>query len=626
MNRVISAAVFAALLLGGHGAYGQSTLPTGAIQGRVLDERQAPVSGAMVSVVGRATVAATTDRDGRYTLKNLPYGPYILTVHSRGFFQSHARTIQLSTGILSAPLVQLARSGGSSTEPAKPQPESKTSTTNLAGFGGLELAALREAEPAPAETDAAADAKDAASSDDDGSETAWRLRHLPRSILKETATQAWVAQNTGTSAADWLGHVVTVGPTALFSDLALSGQINLLTTESFDRPGDMFGSNGMGHGVAFVSVGTQAAGGAWTMQGAMTEGDLSSWIVAGSYKSIESTSHAYDVGLTYSTQRYSGGNVAALAAMPDSARNAGTVYGYDQWTISPKLILGYGAALARYDYLSGAGVWSPRVSVMVPLNGLRITAVASQRSVVPGAEEFEPSATGLWLPPERTFSSLSDDGSFRPEQTRHAQLTVERDLAAGVSVLLRGFDQHVDDQLVEVFGVDLPNRATTPVGHYYVGTAGDFDARGWTVGVTQEIPGYVRAAIEYTVATAFWQRALDTRLNAGRLSPTENIYDLQTSVEATIPQTATKISAKYRMNTAFWNAVADALASRNANARFNIRVNQSLPFLRFSNADWEALFDIRNMFRDDNGYSSVYDEALAVRAPKRVVGGLMVKF
>ena len=57
-----------------------------------------------------------------------------------------------------------------------------------------------------------------------------------------------------------------------------------------------------------------------------------------------------------------------------------------------------------------------------------------------------------------------------------------------------------------------------------------------------------------------------------------------------------------------------------------MRVNQSLPFLRFSNADWEALVDVRNMFRDANALASLYDEALAVRAPKRIVGGLLVKF
>ena len=74
------------------------------------------------------------------------------------------------------------------------------------------------------------------------------------------------------------------------------------------------------------------------------------------------------------------------------------------------------------------------------------------------------------------------------------------------------------------------------------------------------------------------------------------------------------------------NGEPDAQFRSNANTRFNLRVNQSLPFLRFSNADWEALVDIRNMFREVDVESSVYDEAFAIRAPKRIVGGLLVRF
>ena len=138
-----------------------------------------------------------------------------------------------------------------------------------------------------------------------------------------------------------------------------------MTIESFDRTEEIFSDHGP-RSVAFVSVNTQAAGGAWSMQGAMTQGDVSSWIVAGSYKSIDSANHAYDLGMSYSTQRYDGGNAAALGAIRDSARNVGSVYGYDEWTISPRLILGYGTGYARYDYLGGPGVWSPRLSITVP--------------------------------------------------------------------------------------------------------------------------------------------------------------------------------------------------------------------------------------------------------------------
>jgi Carboxypeptidase regulatory-like domain/TonB dependent receptor len=646
MNRLVPAAVFALLVVAGSAVYAQSParslhspFPKGSIAGRVLDEKQAPVIGAMVSVVGRTTAAATTGVDGRYALKDLPYGPYVLSVHSRGYWQSRGRTVQLTAETVSAPTVQLARASTDKIPVTSQTPASSVRTsvkTQLAGFG--DFGAAPAPAPAASETGATtapaveATAGDTQESDGtDTGETAWRLRHLPRSILKDAALDGvWVSNPAfEPRGADWSGRPVTVGPAALFSDLALSGQINLLTTESFNRTGQMLNPTG-GRNVAFVSVGTQAAGGAWAMQGAMTQGDLASWIVAGSYKSIASASHAYDVGVSYSTQQYDGGNAAALAAMPDNARNVGSVYGFDQWTVSPRLIVGYGTAFARYDYLPGSGVWSPRVSLTIPIDGFRVKAVASRHALVPGAEEFAPSVTGLWLPPERTFSSLSSEGVFTPEQTRHLEIALERDLAAGVSVSVRGFSQRVNDQLVEIFAGDMPGHVSTP-GHYVVGTAGDIDTRGWGVGMTQEVAGYVRGTIEYTVATAYWQPSFDGGLSPRGLASTalfssENVYDLQTSIEATIPQTSTKIYAKYRMNTAFWSPEVDRVALANANTRFNVRVNQSLPFMRFSSADWEMLVDIRNMFRETDNYASLYDEALAVRAPKRIVGGLLVKF
>jgi len=249
--------------------------------------------------------------------------------------------------------------------------------------------------------------------------------------------------------------------------------------------------------------------------------------------------------------------------------------------------------------------------------------------LVPGQEEFAPSATGLWLPPERTFSSLSYDGRFATENIRHLQVAIERDLASGITVSMRGFDQRVDNQLIEIFDM-VPGGNEAPLGHYYVASGGDIDARGWAVGMTHEVPGYVRGTIEYTVSTAYWDPTSDvTMARAVRsvsISSSEKIHDLQTAIEATIPQTATRVSARYRMNTAFWNGEPDAQFRSNANTRFNLRVNQSLPFLRFSNADWEALVDIRNMFREVDVESSVYDEAFAIRAPKRIVGGLLVRF
>src|SRR4051812_20993363 len=118
MTRFVPVAAIAVFLLAATSTYGQSAprstrngFPAGSIEGRVLDATQAPVAGAMVSVVGRATAVATTDREGRYTLRELPFGPYVLSVHSRGYWQSRGRTVQLTNQKLSVPEIQLAKVG-----------------------------------------------------------------------------------------------------------------------------------------------------------------------------------------------------------------------------------------------------------------------------------------------------------------------------------------------------------------------------------------------------------------------------------------------------------------------------------------------------------------------------------
>jgi hypothetical protein len=61
-------------------------------------------------------------------------------------------------------------------------------------------------------------------------------------------------------------------------------------------------------------------------------------------------------------------------------------------------------------------------------------------------------------------------------------------------------------------------------------------------------------------------------------------------------------------------------------ARFNVQINQGLPFMNFNSAEWEMLVDVRNFFRDSSADMSLYDELLVVNPPKRIVGGLLVRF
>ncbi|MGE0446631.1 MAG: hypothetical protein AB7P99_15500, partial [Vicinamibacterales bacterium] len=102
----------------------------------------------------------------------------------------------------------------------------------------------------------------------------------------------------------------------------------------------------------------------------------------------------------------------------------------------------------------------------------------------------------------------------------------------------------------------------------------------------------------------------------------ERLHDVTATIESEVPSTATRVVVLYKVNTAF----ASEGAERQAATRFAVQVNQALPFLNFSSAQWEMLVAVRNLFNDAFGQGSVYDELLVVNPPKRFVGGLTVRF
>jgi hypothetical protein len=151
---------------------------------------------------------------------------------------------------------------------------------------------------------------------------------------------------------------------SFFTDFPFSGEVNFLTTGAV-APGAMLRTTALPRGVAYLALTAPGAGGEWLIRAAMSEGDLSSWIVAGAFASKPGGAHKYDLGLSYSTQDYQGGNPAALAAVTDGSRNVGELYAFDRWALSRTVSLDYGARFAHYDYLQARGLLSPRFGVAV---------------------------------------------------------------------------------------------------------------------------------------------------------------------------------------------------------------------------------------------------------------------
>ena len=311
----------------------------------------------------------------------------------------------------------------------------------------------------------------------------------------------------------------------------------------------------------------------------------------------------------------------------------GALYAYDHCTVNPRLDVSYGAKYARYDYLADRGLLSPRAAVRIkPIadSSVEIHGVASRREVAPGAEEFLPPSTGLWLPPERTFSPVSARGTLRSERIDHFEIGAERQWAGDFMIGIRAFRESVDDQIVTLFGVAVPGMAPAGIGHYYVAAGGDFDATGWGLSVHRAVVDNVRATFDYTQTRADWVQGSPDVVRLLRAAPStvrsdvERVHDLTASVESEMPATATRFLIVYKINSAF--AAGDGSAERRPGSRYQVQVNQALPFLNFSSAQWEMLVAVRNLFSDDFRDGSVYDELLVVKPPTRVVGGLVVRF
>ena len=106
-----------------------------------------------------------------------------------------------------------------------------------------------------------------------------------------------------------------------------------------------------------------------------------------------------------------------------------------------------------------------------------------------------------------------------------------------------------------------------------------------------------------------------------------HIHDISTAIETEVPETATRIVVLYRVSNAFARpAKANVAQAPALDSRFDVQVRQSLPFMDFSSAKWEMLVAVRNFFRETTTDQSIYDELLVVRPPKRIVGGLTLKF
>ncbi len=299
---------------------------SGSIEGAVVDERGKPLAGAMVSALGSTSALTVTDEQGAFVLRALPPGAYLVRAHMRGFSPSRRQYVEVRP---SAP----ARVSATLLRVSKP------------ADGPRVLAAgLVPGDADPVTSDPSNPTTDVASTGDDHSERAWRLRHLPRSVLKDATERA--SNDSGRSESSAAGLARAVGSSARFlTDLPLTGQVNVLTSTSLD--GSTLGgptTDAAMRGTANFSVsGRVWRYGDWTAR-VMTQSEIGSLYLAAIYRNRAPSRNLYDIGFSYSTQHLTATSTRWPVSPTDViGRTAGSIYGVGRLLVSSRVVIDYGA-------------------------------------------------------------------------------------------------------------------------------------------------------------------------------------------------------------------------------------------------------------------------------------------
>jgi hypothetical protein len=596
----------------------QAAARGGRVHGLVRDEAGRAISGASVMAMGGTVVpvAARSDTGGRFTLA-LPPGEYILRATRDGYVSTYREPVRIQSSTQIERTIVLTRQG-----------------TNAGRLVLLASSAIPVSTD-PADTKNDDTETDPTDPDHAHNEAAWRLRHLAPTALRDIGgadpleTSSSSAFRPKPSFVDWMMGESARAAASFFTNTNFSGQVNFLTTSSLAAAGSWLPAE-LPHGIAYLAIGAPVGSqGDWTVRGAMSASALASWVVLGEYTARDDQAHAFSVGISYSSQPAAAGADLAPPSLNERVRSVGGMYGFDRWHVSSALELDYGVRLDRYDYVAGSEFLSPRLGLRLRLlPETHVTMQASQRVIAPGADEFlPPPSAGPWLPPERTFSPLLPGAFFQAERVRNIDIGIEQQVGRGPNapaIGVRRFQTAAQDQVATLFGLDSESN----VGHYYVATPGSLSSDGWIVRVSGRLGPRVEGTVDYTTSQAQWTAGPDAFAIAA-LAPSvvrlsrERLHDITTSINATIPETATKVLMAYRLNTGF--STADSMLPV-AGGRFDLELRQALPLRPTRASRTELVVVVRNLFRDLGDAGSLYDELLTVAPPMRIMGGVQVKF
>lgn len=572
-----------------------------AIVGTVLDEQGRPLSDALVSMFGvdlKDGFIATTNQVGEFEMADLPPGMYQLRAYLGGFLPSDEATVVVIDGVKQAAEV------------------------------AMRLIAL-----APAiERNERSQKK--------VSELKWLLRHQKRNVLQDGG---WVPLATaGELADDDTAKVLAEFRTSsvLSADaVPVRGTFGVLAAGN-DGPAMAalpgFGA-GLDAGVAFaeIEIPNAAEDGGWLVQAQLLESALASWAGSARYDTAAVDGHQLTAQVRYGKYMY--GDYDGFRPPEDGFLSSSQSYsgqGTTEWfggvDASDAFRFGRtqieaGLGYDHFDYLDRAGYWSPRIDVRHALDTDEKTIIrgsASHHVQAPGGEDIM--LLSRMVVGDVFGNDVDRRRGLKAQNTTRYQMGLERELADRLRVSVTFFQEEAHDRLAKVFAEGSPNGSSA--GYYRVANRGDFRTRGVGLAVNRRV-GNIEGSVGYSYGIAESLTPVLSRVALRRDGLDDQIHDVSTALATSIDRTKTRVRWAYRfVRHPGYMRAAPRDDGAVFDSRFNFQVFQILPFVGGNSTEWEITLAIRNLFYDDLEGASFLDEISVVDAPRRVIGGLSVRF
>jgi hypothetical protein len=305
----------------------------------------------------------------------------------------------------------------------------------------------------------------------------------------------------------------------------------------------------------------------------------------------------------------------ASEAMHD--RGVGTLSVEDRWEIAEGVTAGIGGRFSYIGFLGDTNHFDPSASLEIQgADETTFRAAVYARTLAPGGDIL--TLNSLASAPAMNFAVL--DGGLRAERLTRYELAMDQQLG-GTSIGAFTYYEGVRDQLGNAFEGARDARAL----RIFNGGNAAMGAIGVSVG--RCFGDSVRGSMSYTYGRSWRDGGTppDDMENAIALVPLQNgnFHDVVARVETVVPGTDTRVVAYYRLNRMMPDAESVAALT---NRRFDVQVSQSLPFLgALTRADWNVLVAVRNLFYETTE-GALIDEMAVTNPPKRVLGGISVRF